>query len=348
MNLAVPPDRAVPVDALKRRVYTVAIIAGLIATALPAVLQGPERLATPPGGSSPAFSLAACAALLLLVNIHRVPLRLIERTLLVIATSAFALQVLHAVRHAAPPDATLHFAVISLSVTAFVTLRARHAALYAAALYTAVLVALAAHPPGNLTLPMQTGGILTLVATLGVYSERLARTRAEARTLWDLAHTDPLTGLHNRRAVYPHLDAHLTGSAPCALLLLDLDHFKRVNDEYGHHTGDLALQHVARVLADHVRPQDVVARWGGEEFLILLPGMNAADAADAAHRLCRAVRDARADDVPPLTISIGVALAAPGDTPTTWTCRADTHLYRAKQNGRDRAEVERHPHLRVS
>ena len=343
MTTAGPPDRALHADAAKRRVYTLAVCAGLVASVLPALLGGPGTLEMRPGESSPAFSLAACLALLLMLNVRRIPLRLVERTLLVAATGAFALQLLHAVRNGTPPAATLHFAVISLSVTAFIVLRARHAALYATVLYGALLTALALHPPSDLQLTTQTGAILTLVATLGLYSDKLIRSRAQAQTLWHLAHTDPLTGLHNRRALYDRIEALLAASAPCALLLLDLDHFKRVNDEHGHLVGDLALQHVARTLQAHVRAEDTVARWGGEEFLVLLPGATRAYANDIAQRLCEAVRDAHDPQLPRLTISVGVALAAPGDTVSSWTARADTRLYQAKQGGRDRVQTDHGP-----
>ncbi|HMQ29111.1 MAG TPA: diguanylate cyclase [Chloroflexaceae bacterium] len=159
---------------------------------------------------------------------------------------------------------------------------------------------------------------------------------------------DPLTGLLNRLAITTHVRAELArasrGGHPLSLALLDIDHFKQVNDTHGHLVGDQALCHVAQTLTGAVRPYDWVGRWGGEEFLVILAGTGLDDALAAAERL-RAEIEARplrlADGAAlSLTVSVGVACAGPageqpGD-PVRLFQRADAALYEAKRMGRNR------------
>jgi len=153
---------------------------------------------------------------------------------------------------------------------------------------------------------------------------------------------DPLTGLFNRNALEQRL-AELDG-APCdgrkgghshALLLCDLDHFKRVNDELGHAAGDVVLQDVAYTMRAVLRAGDSIYRIGGEEILVVLPGASEVDAVAIAERLRQAVRKRRPAGVG-VTISIGAAVTKP-DTVNTddLVARADAALYSAKANGRD-------------
>ena len=157
--------------------------------------------------------------------------------------------------------------------------------------------------------------------------------------LQDMARRDGLTGLVNRRAFDEALAQELergarTGS-PVGLLLLDIDHFKRLNDEHGHQTGDEVLRVVGRVLAECARTYDVVARYGGEEFVVILPGVDDDDALAAAERLRTAVLDAPTPV--PVTISAGAASAPPeAEDSTALIGRADEALYAAKARGRNR------------
>jgi diguanylate cyclase (GGDEF)-like protein len=120
----------------------------------------------------------------------------------------------------------------------------------------------------------------------------------------------------------------------------DVDFFKRVNDDYGHMIGDELLKHVASQLRDHIRHPDLVGRYGGEEFLILLPNTTSEEAAEQAARLCKYVRESKLhfnEHVLGVTISIGVAQYQPGmDTWDTLLNRADNAMYEAKNGGRDR------------
>jgi len=162
------------------------------------------------------------------------------------------------------------------------------------------------------------------------------------------AMTDPLTGLYNRRYAETHLRhiaelAHAAGSQ-YALMMIDIDHFKRINDNYGHAAGDIVLRGLADRLKQNFRPEDLVARIGSEEFLIAMPRTTLAEAKAAAQRLRRlvnirafAVGDGH-DDLH-VTISVGVALDALDPQHITSLGdlfkRADAALYRAKANGRD-------------
>jgi diguanylate cyclase (GGDEF)-like protein len=157
---------------------------------------------------------------------------------------------------------------------------------------------------------------------------------------------DPLTGLFNRNALEQRL-AELDGQ-PCdpsrgtshAFLLCDLDHFKQVNDRYGHATGDAVLQDVAYTMRATLRAGDSIYRVGGEEILVILPGAGHEDACEIAERLCVAVRERRPNGVT-VSLSIGVAVAEPDVVDTDdLLARADASLYAAKANGRDRIHVD--------
>lgn len=147
-----------------------------------------------------------------------------------------------------------------------------------------------------------------------------------------LAATDPLTGLANRRALLDRARRLSAAHQPFAVVMLDLDNFKQLNDTRGHAFGDEVLAATAWLLREAVRPGDVVARYGGEEFAVLLPGAGEGDAADIAERLVARVRAGSM-----ATISAGVAAAAPGDSPTAVFERADELLLAAKRLGKNRA-----------
>ena len=169
--------------------------------------------------------------------------------------------------------------------------------------------------------------------------------------LVDLSSRDVLTGLANRRsfelALAREVDRVARSGEAALLLMLDIDHFKRVNDTYGHAAGDQVLRAVAAALVDSVRPMDLVARIGGEEFGIVLPNCPALFGATVAERVRRRVELApvtvgssgQAIDV---TISIGGAFAPQWvrSTPALWIERADQQLYRAKAQGRNLVQLE--------
>jgi diguanylate cyclase (GGDEF)-like protein len=175
----------------------------------------------------------------------------------------------------------------------------------------------------------------------------------------ELALTDGLTGLPNRRALLNRAMSGL-GTArrkrlPYGVAMADIDHFKAINDTHGHAAGDQALQRLGRLLEDSLRASDEVGRWGGEEFLILLPETDEAEALRVAERLRAAVEEEpfviEGEVTLKVTISIGVAaLDAPAQSALVLDAlirMADDALYRAKDAGRNRVEVARHANHRA-
>jgi diguanylate cyclase (GGDEF)-like protein len=168
--------------------------------------------------------------------------------------------------------------------------------------------------------------------------------------LVDLSSRDALTGLANRRsfelALAREIDRVARSGEPALLLTLDIDHFKRVNDTHGHAAGDLVIQAVARALADTVRPMDLVARVGGEEFSIVLPNCPAAFGPQVAERIRKRVARSPVDIAPGETVGVTVSVGgafAPQWVRTTarlWMDRTDLQLYRAKSEGRNRCCLE--------
>lgn len=173
------------------------------------------------------------------------------------------------------------------------------------------------------------------------------RLRARAEAMARAAHEDPLTGLHNRRLIEDMLPgvlrAALSAATPLALVMLDVDHFKRVNDGHGHAVGDRVLASLAQLLRQHTRSSDLLARVGGEEFLLVLPGTELGTAVDIAERTRSAIAAAGFDEVAPglkVTVSLGVsAWAGARDDLEALGKRVDEALYRAKEGGRDRVVV---------
>jgi two-component system cell cycle response regulator len=179
------------------------------------------------------------------------------------------------------------------------------------------------------------------------YQDRL---RADIGTVMELAVTDPLTGLYNQRYLMRHLRNLLEGpqARELALLMIDVDHFKTVNDDYGHAAGDRALHAIAETLRVNTRVFDSLARYGGEEFVVLMPGTGCDDAAFAAERLRAAVEGLGFEPGPGercrLTISIGIACTTDvAMTPEALLRAADLALYDAKRNGRNRVGIASHP-----
>lgn len=189
-------------------------------------------------------------------------------------------------------------------------------------------------------------GVMHDITDVTLANERLASAAAQLESqaiqLRVLATTDVLTGCLNRRALYMDAQARLYASgAECALLLMDLDHFKQVNDDFGHSAGDAALTHFATVVKSALRGSDELARIGGEEFAALLLGTDLHTAEQIAARVCECVRSMplvlKGRSIP-LTVSIGVTHH---DSRTQVSLdellrRADLGLYRAKSGGRDR------------
>jgi len=176
--------------------------------------------------------------------------------------------------------------------------------------------------------------------------------------LCELSLKDPLTGLANRRhfrtVLERAIDVVARSGEPALLLMLDIDHFKKVNDTYGHQAGDQVLQAVSKCLGKCVRPMDTVARYGGEEFAAILPNCHTSYGAAVAERIRETV-EALVVQVSPgvslkVTVSVGGAYAPEWVRSTTalWTERADVQLYRAKNEGRNRVFLDQQQEIYVS
>ena len=156
------------------------------------------------------------------------------------------------------------------------------------------------------------------------------------------AATDTLTGLFNRLKLGSLLDSEITRAhryaTPLAVILLDIDHFKRINDIRGHQAGDDVLRELAQRLVSSLRACDAVARWGGEEFLIMLPNSPLQAGRECAEKLRAAIADFPFAAMPRVTASLGVAERQKNDQRETLIGRADQALYRAKDKGRNRVE----------
>ena len=162
--------------------------------------------------------------------------------------------------------------------------------------------------------------------------------RNQYLTMRTMAYTDTLTGLLNRRAMNDHLETAHADSTPFCVLVIDIDEFKRVNDTFGHPVGDQVLREMALTLESHTRKSDWIARWGGEEFLILTLGSGMAQAQQLADRLLEAVRTANIAGLG-LTVSIGISERRAGSTLESVISMADVALYQAKAAGRNRKEI---------
>ena len=166
-----------------------------------------------------------------------------------------------------------------------------------------------------------------------------------------LSHRDGLTGLLNRRAMQEALDTQMRrsrrNSEAFVVMMLDADHFKAINDQHGHAVGDLVLKHLSTLLHSGMREVDRLARFGGEEFLVLLPGVTLAEAHPVAERLRALVAGTPlADDGGSITVSVSIGIAewaGPAEDLSRLLVRADAALYQAKQHGRDRVALAEAP-----
>jgi two-component system cell cycle response regulator len=185
--------------------------------------------------------------------------------------------------------------------------------------------------------PVADGEVLTRVEAASRTKDLQTELVAQGARLEALLREDALTGLSNRRAILTHLAGMVSAARrhghPLSIAILDLDHFKRINDTHGHKTGDAVLVASAHAMGTHLRAEDQLGRLGGEEFLVLLPDTNGSAAQHVAEKLRAEVADAAAPV--PVTVSIGLA-TWDGEAPEDLLHRADEALYAAKDAGRDR------------
>lgn len=176
--------------------------------------------------------------------------------------------------------------------------------------------------------------------------DRTRDIRALNLKLEEMAHVDQLTGVYNRRWLMERLQEERNRCArlgsPSALIMLDVDHFKKVNDDWGHQAGDTVLSELGKVMKEHARNYDIVGRYGGEEFVILLPGVDGPTGYELAENLRQRVESEitiPGSDSVAVTISAGLAVYREGYREEDWLAAADVALYAAKRSGRNRVMI---------
>lgn len=182
--------------------------------------------------------------------------------------------------------------------------------------------------------------------TLSIYATALSVrfTSSMQLSLFHIANRDSLTNLYTRRRVLHRireLEARRQGLS-ASLILLDIDHFKQINDIHGHETGDVVLQRVAEIIGSSVRSSDMAARWGGEEFLVLMPDTTPEDALRAAERIWQRIAEEAGrinERIIAVSATVAVATIATGEAFQLALNRADTSLYMGKQQGRNRVMI---------
>jgi diguanylate cyclase len=196
---------------------------------------------------------------------------------------------------------------------------------------------------GNLDSHSTTTVLITIVVMSTFALAFSLITNRQREQLMQLATKDPLTGAGNRRGLDSKLDDvvnnHRRNARPASMLLLDLDHFKKVNDVHGHAVGDQILKRITEIINFRIRVTDSLYRVGGEEFIVVLEGQNLERATRLAEQLRLLVQ---ANELAPdqsVTISLGVAELRREETPHDWIHRADDALYRAKHSGRNNTSV---------
>ena len=239
--------------------------------------------------------------------------------------------------------------------TAFIFLGARQAAVVSGAIFGLLFVpiglTLARHGAGHwgpefaplaAVLAVAQVAYIVLLAAIATLRAGYHRAEAHAQLMQSLATTDPLTGLPNRRALDDCLRSALAAAhrhaESVSVALIDVDHFKHINDRYGHAMGDRVLVQLGHRLAADLRASDRLGRWGGEEFLLVSGHTPLPAALELAERLRASVAGFGFGHGEPVTVSIGVAQVRQGDDADTLLARADEALYRAKDAGRDRVE----------
>lgn len=221
------------------------------------------------------------------------------------------------------------------------------------AAYGAVILLLTVKHPEKINVELEWVQWIALTATLAVlcpfvgYLGNIRRRLGESlRTINELAQHDALTGLFNRHHLANTLERELArctrGTDPFLVAVVDIDHFKQINDAHGHLAGDRVLQAVAKQLQGALRKGDYLARFGGEEFVLLMMSAGSEAARTSCDRLRTRVEELRIDELGSrrITVSIGGSFYRPRDTQVSLLERADTAMYRAKSNGRNRTELE--------
>ncbi|MFT2722429.1 GGDEF domain-containing protein [Deinococcus sp. A31D244] len=326
-------------EPLRRRVY-VAVCLLAAAALLVIVLTDLRRGQVEPGTAA---GLALCLGVAGLLQFSRLPWLLVDYTVLLGASGIVVMQLLHLLGTQEPIPLRTYFPGVFLVIAAFSVLPVRAALAYTAALL-AIFAGLSVATGSDVVLLGELTLASLLIAHLSYFGRQVSAERARSEEQYRLSRTDVLTGLENRRGMYERIQQAFSRSlnsegAEFTVMLADIDYFKRVNDTFGHDVGDQVLQRVASVLQREVGHQGSVARWGGEEFLILLETSEAPVVRAVAGQVWHAVRTAAVMGLPAVTTSLGVASSGEVVSVSDLLRIADGRLYQAKDAGRDRVQL---------
>jgi diguanylate cyclase (GGDEF)-like protein len=342
-------------DAAKRRAYTVGL-----GVAIPMDLFGVSVMAEPIRAVVLAQlgAVGLYAVLLACLLRRRMPLHTFERIAYAALALAYVVRVaavmftLTTESGAAIGLMTSYIGVIVLYVLAFAAFDKARARLLATLMVLATTAVTALGMIGKpavivegvaMVAPWLLGLhviIIVLLYVLASAKEKMAYSLAMAEAMATVAATDPLTGVANRRelssVVEAMIEQRLRYGGPLSLVLIDVDHFKRVNDSLGHAAGDEVLKEVCRRLQGELRATDTLGRWGGEEFLVVAPSTDGVEAVSLAGRCGDALRATPIGKAGTITASFGVATHQGDESADNLLLRTDEALYEAKHRGRDR------------
>ena len=340
-----------PVSALKRRVYLASTVSGSVIVVF--LWLAELTNATPNLFVVRLFPLVLAGNVALIRALLRsATFSWLERLVLLGVTGLYVGQLFD--NAASPSDVPgSAFTFLTLVLVAFITLPRPRAVQFVLPVYFVGLAlpwmlsvsgwAKAADAASLTKIHLIVGSLSFLLYGLAWFKDELAREAVASKEWQLLAATDPLTGVANRRSIREAMERALTRQEALSVILLDLDAFKRLNDEYGHNVGDDVLRESADLLTRELRPGDRVGRWGGEEFLVVLPGTSIVEAGRVAERLRAAFATHAFPGVGHVTASFGVAAARLGDSPERLVGRADRLLYVAKGEGRNCVRGEHDP-----
>lgn len=338
----------------RRRAYLVTLS---IAAAAAAVLLVTGSYQDPFVTAIRVVVVVACLGAAALLWTRVVPLRLVERGLAIVVLASLAAIIVRWRLDPAPDDHTLAWLALGFALSVLVY--GRRLGLRANLLLYGLLVA------AVVTLPWVSGpvpagqlvnhlavhaAIIAVLHALGGRYEALLAARDLAASHEAEANTDPLTGVANRRRLGAELSAAVDRARatqqPLSVVSFDLDRFKAINDRFGHDAGDAVLREVVARARSVTRSQDLLGRWGGEEFLLLLADCDERTAAEVAEACRASLAEEPFDDVGSVTASFGVAALAPGEGRDDLLRRVDRRLYAAKLGGRDRVVAAGDPAAR--
>lgn len=347
----------------KRGIYLVLLVLGGLSAASMFAQNAMNPLGSSAVGVASLVTVGIWAVLAVLTTWRTIPLVQLERVLLAAALAVMVVSLGYGLYVAPPDDAVLRgvattmlwipilFVFCAIAFDGITSLR------YSIGIFAVVVALTLPHAIATMSDTGVTDGLafpiqaqlsyVVIIVALYFFSDLQQRAftmEETARTLRRLANTDALTALANRRQAEEQLTRELRRAErygrQFSVLMLDIDHFKNLNDRFGHLAGDDVLVDLARRIERMVRAADTIARWGGEEFLLLAPETSLEDARRLAEMIRHHVDTNTLAERHRITISLGVASYRGGDTVQSVVARADAALYRAKREGRNQARAE--------